>query len=307
MADLSIRKNQSTLSAEEKQRFVAALLELKAKGKYDQYVLTHLNMGQKHRMGPMRGQRRKAHAMSQMAPMAGMGPMIHGTPIFLPWHRALLHQLEQDLQAVDATLAVPYWDWTVDGSAQSSLWNPEFLGGNGRDGDQRVMDGPFAFDGGKWTLTHNEHGQRDLKRAFGVEAPVLPSAADVHACLNETPYDQSPWDHTSQPSFRNRLEGWIDGADGEPIGLHNLVHEWVGGTMTYMSSPNDPVFFLHHANIDRLWAQWQRKHPQLGYAPKTGGAEGENEGDALQPWGAPTTVASVLDHRALGYRYDDEA
>jgi hypothetical protein len=33
----------------------------------------------------------------------------------------------------------------------------------------------------------------------------------------------------------------------------NLVHRWVNGNMVSMASPNDPVFWLHHANIDRLW------------------------------------------------------
>jgi tyrosinase len=59
----------------------------------------------------------------------------------------------------------------------------------------------------------------------------------------------------------------ISGMDGNgPPGLelyHGRVHMWVGGnTMPeVMTSPHDPMFWLHHANVDRLWAQWQSKYP----------------------------------------------
>ena len=39
--------------------------------------------------------------------------------------------------------------------------------------------------------------------------------------------------------------------------LHNRVHLWVGGNMAPMTSPNDPVFFLHHCFVDKAWADWQ--------------------------------------------------
>jgi len=40
-------------------------------------------------------------------------------------------------------------------------------------------------------------------------------------------------------------------------GIHGAVHIWVGGTMSDAAvSPADPVFWLHHANLDRLWWNW---------------------------------------------------
>jgi tyrosinase len=258
-----------------------------------------------HHTGPKRGQRKMPPR--GMAGIGSMGHMIHGNPTFLPWHRELLRRLELDLQRHDPTVTIPYWDWSVEDSAHAALWQPDFLGGDGRASDRRVMDGPFAYDAGHWTLKYNEHPEPDLKRAFGIDATALPSGADVAACLREAPYDAAPWDTTSRPSLRNRLEGWIDPPPRQPVGMHDLVHVWVGGTMSYMSSPNDPVFFMHHANVDRIWAKWQLAHQDLDYAPASGGPAGENRPDALEPWGAPTTIASVLDHHALGYRYDDES
>ena len=37
---------------------------------------------------------------------------------------------------------------------------------------------------------------------------------------------------------------------------HNGVHNWMGGNMATMLSPRDPLFYLHHSNCDRIWANW---------------------------------------------------
>ncbi len=42
--------------------------------------------------------------------------------------------------------------------------------------------------------------------------------------------------------------------------IHAGVHNAVGGDMADKSSPTDPLFWLHHANIDRIWAKWQTSH-----------------------------------------------
>ena len=84
--------------------------------------------------------------------------------------------------------------------------------------------------------------------------------------------------------------------------------------MMTAASPADPIFFLHHANIDRLWAAWIRLHPGAApYLPVGGAATGHNLNDALifsdappKPWAGTATPASVINHQALGYRYDDE-
>ncbi|MEU2075501.1 tyrosinase family protein [Streptomyces sp. NPDC013489] len=87
--------------------------------------------------------------------------------------------------------------------------------------------------------------------------------------------------------------------------IHNLVHRWIGGNMELTSSPNEPVFWVHHANVDRLWAQWQRQHPNETYLPQSGGPQGQNVGDLMSPWSG-VRVSAVLDHHSLGYLYDTE-
>jgi tyrosinase len=270
---VAVRKNQATLTRAERKRFVEALLKLKRSGGYDRdYVRVH----------------------QEMAMSAHMGPG------FLPWHREFLRRLEADLQAAadDRDLGLPYWDWTVDQSPSSSIWSSDFMGGNGRGSDGRVMGGPFAFSRGKWALRYNdevdERGRpvRFLTRRLGVNQRPLPAASRVQQVLAITPYDSAPWDGATN-GFRWPFER-----------LHNQVHVWVGGSMLQMTSPNDPVFFLHHANVDRLWAQWQRTHRPAGYLPRSGGMRGQNLDDPMRPW--RRKIRNVLDHRELGYEYDDE-
>jgi tyrosinase len=270
------RKNQATLTTTEKSRFVAAVLALKASGKYDQYVQQHMNF------------------MSSA----------HRAPAFLPWHREFLRRFELDLRAIDSAVTLPYWDWTVDNSPTSTIWANDFMGPNGRPSDGQVMSGPFAYSGGAWTLVYDGPF---LRRRFATSllAPTLPTPTDLTSALATTPYDLPPYnDGFSLAGFRNTAEGWRNGPQ-----MHNRVHVWVGGSMGPASSPNDPVFFLNHCFEDKLWADWQAAHPTEAYVPITGGPAGHNLNDAMQPWaglGATVTPASLLDHHALGYAYDTE-
>jgi hypothetical protein len=96
-----------------------------------------------------------------------------------------------------------------------------------------------------------------------------------------------------------------DFPDGVPVTTHNLVHCWVGGDMLPPTSPNDPVFYLNHANVDRLWARWQREFPGASYDPLADGPPGHIGNEAMLDLGADgVTPVSVLDYRALGYEYD---
>jgi tyrosinase len=278
---VGVRKNQATLTATQKSRFVAAVKELKRSGIYDHHVHEHRS------------------AMQSMNPDPA-----HLGPAFFPWHRYCLHMFERDLQAVDPSVTLPYWDWTRTRSVTSSIWNNDFMGPNGRASDLQVMSGPFAYSTGEWTLTVNDNTNTPpyLRRAFGTIATTLPTSKKVGKSLKRRPYDAAPWNWSTSTtgSFRSYSE--------KP--LHNVVHQWVGGTMMEASSPNDPVFWMHHCMLDRLWAKWQRRNPNQPYLPSSGGPAGHNLNDPMWPWSNqadPPTPASCLDHHTFGYTYDDEA
>jgi len=43
--------------------------------------------------------------------------------------------------------------------------------------------------------------------------------------------------------------------------VHRGAHVWTGGVMPTPLSPMDPIFYLHHTNVDRLWAEWEEANP----------------------------------------------
>ncbi|MFE7182581.1 tyrosinase MelC2 [Streptomyces erythrochromogenes] len=274
---MTVRKNQATLTPDEKRAFTSALLELKRNGSYDRFVTTH-----------------NGFIMSDTDSGDRVG---HRSPSFLPWHRRFLLEFEEALQKVDASVALPYWDWTADRTTRSSLWAPDFLGGTGRARDGQVMDGPFAYSTGRWNVDVRVDGRPYLRRALGAGVAQLPTRAEVDSVLAMPVYDMAPWNSSSN-GFRNHLEGW------RGVNLHNRVHVWVGGQMSTGVSPNDPVFWMHHAFIDKLWADWQAKHPQSTYLPAAGTTNVVDLGDTMRPWNN-VTPADMLDHRKF-YTFDTE-
>src|SRR5437879_5387290 len=115
---MSCRKNQALLTAQEKQAYVNAVLKLKNNtpskmgltNRYDDYVQMHMN------------------AMMLMNGFFRDPGWAHKVPSFFSWHRVMLRQFELDLQAIDPTISLPYWDWTVDNTSNNSLWQDDFMG-----------------------------------------------------------------------------------------------------------------------------------------------------------------------------------
>ncbi|MCI3930994.1 tyrosinase MelC2 [Streptomyces sp. AN091965] len=272
---MTVRKNQAQLTADEKRRFVNALLALKRDGRYDSFVSTHNDF-----------------IMSDRDDSDRVG---HRSPSFLPWHRRFLIQFEQALQSVDPSVALPYWDWTTDRTPAASLWAPDFLGGTGRSRDGQVTDGAFASSGNGWRINVRVDGRDFLRRSLGSNGLQLPTKAEVDSVLAMPVYDAAPWNSASD-GFRNHLEGW------RGVNLHNRVHVWVGGHMATGASPNDPVFWLHHAYVDKLWTQWQSRHPNSPYLPASGTRDVVDLRETMRPWGN-VTPADMLDHTRY-YTYD---
>ena len=81
----------------------------------------------------------------------------------------------------------------------------------------------------------------------------------------------------------------------EVEGIHNSGHVWVGGTMGMISTaPSDPIFWMHHAEIDRIWAEWQASN--AGQYPSLSGASA-----VMDPW--TETEVDTRNITALGYGY----
>jgi hypothetical protein len=91
------------------------------------------------------------------------------------------------------------------------------------------------------------------------------------------------------------------------FGSHVPAHTWTGETMASTASPHDPLFYLHHCNVDRLWAIWQRNHSGVVQYTLDNCADCDTIAATFVPLNDPmvggATPASMLDHTALGYFY----
>lgn len=152
--------------------------------------------------------------------------------IFLAWHRRQMFEVEQALQNVNPRISLVYWDSSVERSVNSTLWNQDLMG---------------SFDA-NWSLGRDLGGNGSL--------PVTTGTGDnnvnVIQGINGTSWPAPDSQTVGFYAYSNRLER---------NRVHAGPHEWVGGMMPTGASPRDPVFYLHHANVDRLWQEWEMNNP----------------------------------------------
>ncbi len=317
---MNIRKNVKTLNKEQKNNFIEAILKLKkvpsklhrhdnTKNRYDDYVEIYL-------LSFISIDRTSPSVDPNWYP--GWG---HNGPAFFPWHRVLLLQFERDLQKISGKdITIPYWDWT-DTDPTASPFTEDFMGGDGEstatEVGGKVIDGPFAFDGpNHWTLNvnvndpivnrNNPAAKNFLTRGFGRirDSNQLPCSTEVDSILKNRKYEYPPWKIIPHKSgFRAEVE----------YRLNNVIHRYVNGCMRTIAAPNDPVFWLHFSNIDRLWTLWQQQNKEsFPYGPVGKAPGGHNLYDTLiyhapymsLPWDELYTPLDLLDHIKLGYAYD---
>jgi tyrosinase len=356
-----LRKNAATLSPAERQNFLRAILLLRrtpASGNpnvtiYDQFVALH---------------------------GAVMSVAVQGTPDtinfghwnigFCAWHREYLRRFELELQKLVPGVTVPYWDWSNHTQARTRIFINDFMGPLltpiAQGAPRPMTTGFFSSNGPTQTpawLPANAKGWRIPPSLQEIQYPATnPNRQTLQSTLHrgssgETwPPSSAQMTHLSQLNvsqvgyhkfwfFWNQLEAGMP--DVTPpfaaIPTHNAAHRFIGGHMGGAYSPNDPIFWLHHANVDRIWAQWQKfqlgiggSHPRSAdYPPITQSDPWNNDpiplghrlNDEMWPWvtnpgnfsaevdpqitalltGFPQTpvrkVSDVLDPVAMGYDY----
>lgn len=225
----------------------------------------------------------------------------HRGSAFGPWHREFLRQFELDLRQVSGNpdISIPYWDWTTERTPASPGWpfTDDFMGGFGGP-DFQISTGPFS-NPATWRMNIRADALLTLKRNnVGVPAPgplptrntVRPSLSGGAGGLDIGVYDAAPFneDPNVPPPQSQVNASWRKYLERR---LHDGVHVWIGGANAnftnggHMTFPalavNDPIFFLHHCNVDRLWTIWQQLHPGLGYVPASGANPGHNATDVM--------------------------
>lgn len=124
----------------------------------------------------------------------------------------------------------------------------------------------------------------------------LPGEADDG--LGRAEWFSSPTQTKNLEEFEGDYYVFSNFLEREP---HNRGHGWVGGDMANpMISPNDPIFWMHHAQIDRIWSEWQKRNP--GEIPYLEGLERK-----LDPWDVIYDIDTIDDISNLGddsYEYE---
>lgn len=207
---------------------------------------------------------------------------VHGCPAFLPWHRELINRFEQLLREVDPALSLHYWDWTQDPRAipdgnggTVNLFASDFMGSDSGDaGDPWLSAGfynptanPFRSDNEFDPNNNPFDPPRSITRSVQPGAPITPS--QDHAII-------------TAPDW-STLDSLLTAA-------HNAAHGFIGGTLgDPHTSFRDPIVFLLHANVDRLWAMWQRQagHPERLDGNQVYGPDETSKGSGDVQSGAP--------------------
>ncbi|KAJ7222420.1 Di-copper centre-containing protein [Mycena pura] len=253
--------------------------------------------------------------------------IIHFTGLFFPWHRWHLYAVEKALRTrcgYHGTL--PYWDWTQGISPvvfphvlahtridahhfyESSFFkdsNPKSgLGGWGDASTQfRVLDGALSATSSFQLSYPFPHTLRRNFTLFGPVEELFPPGF--------------VWNHTrpanasfTRPIVESLIDGFVgdfkgfqdrtEGVEGPHLNVHFIVGGIdMGGACPIDAppgciggptfSPNDPLFFMHHAMIDRIWFKWQRKHKLNKYAFEGGSVQTIDDvaSYSLYPTGGP--------------------
>lgn len=244
----------------------------------------------------------------------------HQSWYFPPWHRGYLMALEAQLrkdiiaQGGPTTWALPYWDYFGGPNGSQYTMPPAFARQTMDDGSPNPLFVAMRYG-------PNNDGNIFLPTTAWRKAnpTAKPRTVDLvtEKVLGNNLYTGSNA-QTSSPGFGGPQTGFNHLGDYPNGNLeknpHNYVHNFVGGSVSrtnygLMGDPGtaalDPIFYMHHCNIDRMWAEWNA----MGNSNPTDTAwlNGPKR-TFVMPWGGkawyftPMQVAKLGD---LNYSYQD--
>lgn len=198
-------------------------------------------------------------------------PQAHRAPGFLPWHRAYLLDLERELQAIDPSVSLPYWRFD---QPAPNLFTPDFMGFSSS------SNGTVQFSNSNPLQFWRTDGVQGVNRR-----PLnnwVPATQPAPFVFTEA---QTLAIGTQFRTFRTM--------EGNP---HGQTHGSFGGSISSIpTAARDPLFFLLHCNVDRLWALWQRRNGRFNPAQAASydttvppSRIGHNLPDTMWPWNGIT-------------------
>ncbi|TFK26542.1 Di-copper centre-containing protein [Coprinopsis marcescibilis] len=207
---------------------------------------------------------------------------------FLPWHRYFLHIYEKTLrESCQYHGPLPYWNQAIDADSSlpfsaSPVFHPILgFGGDGVPGTYTVPEDPNPNDPDLTSFIIPEFykgcvrtgpfaslklnigpghlvTKHCLTRGIGESLRTRVGGAAVSALLSQPNFQAFMLEIDGPPQVING-RALPNLPAPEDIPLHQAGHLMVGGAMAnYYTSNADPLFYLHHANVDRLWWLWQQ-------------------------------------------------
>jgi tyrosinase len=246
------------------------------------------------------------HGTFAQPPQATWNQCEHGNWFFLPWHRMYLFFFEKIVRAAaiaegaSADFALPYWNYEnpTPSDGIPLAFRRFFL-------DDGITPNPLRIDAPLRRNGINDGTLRMDRRNTSTLA------------LGMTKFVDPPGPGFGGGVMRRNHRGPAGEFAGVELAPHNPVHGAIGGQnfgqcgAGLMTHPDcaalDPIFWLHHCNIDRLWNRWLALG---GGRSNPGNTDWLNERFTFHDENGNTqslAVSDVLDSKAqLNYVYDDQ-
>ncbi|CAN0909165.1 Aureusidin synthase [Linum grandiflorum] len=180
---------------------------------------------------------------------------VHDSWIFFPWHRMMLYFHEFILGSLigDDTFAIPFWAWDLP----EGMTMPEFyLNGSFNDEQRDPIHYPpvvadLDFQMVESGSTPEEQVELNLALMYNQMVSGAKTAELFMGC-----------------AYKTGEGGDCYGPGTIELAPHNPIHLWVGSPFNtgredmgvFYSAARDPIFYAHHANVDRLWEVWSATH-----------------------------------------------
>ncbi|XP_023931758.1 putative tyrosinase-like protein tyr-3 [Lingula anatina] len=230
-----VRKEVRTLTDAEWRRFVNAVIQLKRtpqgqSNAYDEFAIIH---------------------------NATTAPQAHFTAMFLPWHREYLFRFENALRQIDCSIAIPYWDVTLEAplpeGRDSILWTDYYYGSS----VGPVTSGPFR----NWRIPPEVV---QWVADTGVERGENFNYGDIlYRTLGTQGGGFFPNDIVQEIFRARRFRELTWAVDPLLEAVHAGPHVFTGGHHAILLSASfDPIFWIYHSFIDCLWEEWRQNYQQ---------------------------------------------
>ncbi|KAJ3193795.1 hypothetical protein HK101_004059 [Irineochytrium annulatum] len=180
-----------------------------------------------------------------------LATQVHGTVLFYPFHRLLVYMWEQAINSAGYGGPQPYWDWSLNSQqiTASGVFVRGTIGTTGQPPSYCLSDSMF-----------NKAGY-NFAEIYSANVP-----APTDGCLKRFP-GGTVYDPNSVAQLLSQSTNFADFQSNTENTYHGQTHFSVGGSgQGHMAdgsySPADPLFFFHHAFMDKQWWRWQNQCPE---------------------------------------------